>query len=368
MSTLLQWCSILILVMLIPVKTTNPSNAGDSHFPMSIGVRPHYGFIIIHSQDILPVKDSHPFGFGIDLSWHYNSKKAFDRCLCFPRLGISTTFWNYDSPEILGNGVNTIFFIEPFFGINNKVSFSFRAGTGLAYASLPYDPVENPENLSYSTRFSFALQVAAGLNVWLSDKMMMNASVNYNHISNGGMKDPNKGINYPTFSLGFDYYIRNAPFTPFPQSDWRKNDGQQTKFFISSFATKRELEVDNEQKTFPAAGLNFRVSHQVSRINALGGGVEVMGDWSNREKIEQEGKNESHYMAGLFVGNDFLLGRFVFGQQFGVYVFNPYGGTPDLYQRYFLDLLVTKMLTTGVGLKAHGHVADFLDFRVGVSF
>jgi len=366
MSTLFQW--FLILILLMPARNAYPAKSDISPFPLSIGVRPHYGFIIIHSRDILPVKNSHPFGLGVDVSWHYNSKKAFDRCLCFPRLGISTTFWNYDSPEILGNGVNSIFFIEPFFGIYNKVSFSFRAGTGLAYASRPYDPVSNPENLSYSTRFSFALQVAAGLNIWLSDNMMMSAAANYNHISNGGMKDPNKGINYPTVSLGLDYYLRNATFESFPQSDWRESVAHKTRYFISAFATKRELEIDNEQKTFPAAGFNFRVNHQVSRINAIAAGLEVMGDWGAREKSKQAGQTSSHYMAGLFVGNDFLLGRFMFGQQFGVYVFNPYGGTPDLYQRYFLDFFATKSVTTGIGLKAHGHVADFLDFRIGVLF
>ena len=34
---------------------------------------------------------------------------------------------------------------------------------------------------------------------------MLTASGNYNHISNGGLKQPNKGINYPTLALGLDY-------------------------------------------------------------------------------------------------------------------------------------------------------------------
>lgn len=354
-----------ILIFFSPGVISASTSDENPRVPRALGVKPHYGFIILHSEDLYPVKDSYPYGLGLELSWHYDSKKAYDRCLCFPRLGVSATYWNYDSPEILGEGMNALFFVEPFFGVRNKLSFSFRGGLGLAYASMPYDEMTNPENLSYSTRFSFALQVAAGVNCRINKNLMTNLSANYNHISNGGMKDPNKGINYPTVSFGLDYYLNPPDFQKFTGSDWRNEAGGRNRWFFSAFGTKQEVKIDYETKSFPAIGLNTRFSRQLSRINALVAGAELMGDWGNKKKIEQSGEDTGHGMAGLFVGNDFLLGRFIFGQQFAAYIYNPYGGTPDVYQRYFLDFIVTNHLTAGVGLKAHGHVADFLDFRVG---
>ncbi len=336
--------------------------------PPVIGIRPHYGFIIVHSRDIRPVKDSYPFGVGIEISRHQNSKKTFDRCLCFPRLGVSTIFWDYNSREILGRGVNSIFFVEPFFGINNKVNFSFRAGAGFAYANRPYDETTNPDNLSYSTRFSFALQVATSLNLWISEKLLFNVSANYNHISNGGMKEPNKGINYPTASIGIDYYLRKSKFERFPPEDWRSEPSKKGRFIVSAFATSRDLKVKDERKKYPAAGLNIRLSQRVSRLNAINGGIEIMGDWKNRELLKIRGENPEYLMAGLFAGNDFLLGRFLFGQQFGAYLYNPVGGRPDVFQRYYLEFMINSRIIAGTGLKAHGHVADFLDFRLGILF
>jgi hypothetical protein len=336
--------------------------------PLVIGLRPHYGFVLIHSRDIRPVKDSYPVGAGIELSWHQNSGKAYDRCLCFPRLGVSTIFWDYDNKEILGKGINSIFFVEPFYGIRNKVNFSFRAGAGIAYANRPYDEIANPDNLSYSTQFSFALQVATSINWWVAEKFMVNLSASYNHISNGGMKQPNKGINYPTASIGLDYYIRSGTFEKYPQSDWRDDMSPKTRYVISAFATTRDLKIDDERKKYPAAGLNIRVSQRVSRLNAITGGIEIMGDWKNREILKMQKENPEHLMAGLFAGNDFLLGRFVFGQQFGVYLYNPVGGTPDVFQRYHIEFMINKRLVAGIGLKAHGHVADFLGFRFGILF
>lgn len=371
---IIKYFSVVLRLMLLAILSNCPNGRivggekSNEATPLVIGIRPHYGFVIIHSQDIRHVKDSNPFGVAIELSWHQNSEKAFDRCLCFPRLGVSTTFWDYDNREILGHGINSIFFVEPFYGINNKVNFSFRAGAGIAFANRPYDALTNPDNLSYSTRFSIALQVAATINWWIAEKLMMNFSANYNHISNGGMKQPNKGINYPTASIGLDYYIRSATFKKFSQTDWRHDVSSKTRCVISAFATTRDLKIDDKQKKYPAAGLNFRVSRRVSRLNAITGGVEIMGDWKNRKLLKMQGENPDYLMAGIVVGNDFLLGRFIFGQQFGAYLYNPVGGTPDVFQRYYLEFMFNQRIVAGLGLKAHGHVADFLDFRFGIFF
>jgi hypothetical protein len=37
-------------------------------------------------------------------------------------------------------------------------------------------------------------------------------SAQYNHISNGGIKEPNKGLNYPTVAGGFHYYLEAPSF------------------------------------------------------------------------------------------------------------------------------------------------------------
>jgi hypothetical protein len=359
--------SLMLMICIIAINAAKAGEENGAAFPMVVGLKPHYGFVLIHSRDIRPIEDSYPYGLSLEFSWHFNSQRAFNRCLCFPRLGLSTTFWDYDNRQILGRGANAVFFVEPYFGVNNRVNFSFRTGLGLAYANRPHDERTNPDNLSYSTRVSFALQVAAGFNFWLSDRMMLNVHGNYNHISNGGMREPNKGINYPTASIGLDYYIRPAVFKSYPQTDWREQTKVFTRFHASAFASTRELEVDGERKKYPAVGMNIRVNRRVSRINAIVAAAEIMGDWKNRKQQLMDNKSDGHLMIGVLAGNDFLLGRFIFGQQFGVYLYNPHGGTPDVFQRYYLDFFITDWLTSGIGLKAHGHVADFLEFRVGLA-
>lgn len=49
-------------------------------------------------------------------------------------------------------------------------------------------------------------------------------------------------------------------------------------------------------------------------------------------------------MAGLVVGNDFLPGRFIFGQQFGTYIYNPAGGRTDAFQRYYPEFVIKQRI------------------------
>lgn len=83
--------------------------------------------------------------------------------------------------------------------------------------------------------------------------------------------------------------------------------------------------------------------------------------------LEQEGDDATPVKAGLAIGHEFLLGKFLFSQQFGVYLSNPNPLHDDVYQRYGLVYRINKSLSAGINLKAHGHVANFLDFRLGFS-
>ena len=270
---------------------------------VALGIRPHYGFVILHSQDIRPIGQSYPRGLSVDVSWHKTSRNAFNSCLCFPRLGVSTTFWDFDNPEVLGQGVTSVFFVEPFFGATRKTSFSIRSGFGLAYANKPYDENNNPDNLSYSTRLSFAMLLSANLNYRLNNRIMLSLSANYNHISNGGMKEPNKGINYPSVSIGLDYYLDPVKFRKFEYDDWRTSVEKRNRYFVWVTGTAKQVSGYGKTKRYPVIGINGRFARQVSRINALSIGMDFLSYVVHREEIKMSGSNEVHLKSRFLIGN-----------------------------------------------------------------
>lgn len=329
-----------------------------------LGLRLHHGFVLIHSRELVPVRHSNPTGVELDFAWHKTSEKAWESCHCYPKTGFVLTFWDYDQPDILGYGASGMFYLEPVFAAWHPAGFSVRAGIGLAYQTKPYDALSNPLNQSYSTYWAFVLQLGGSAHIRLHPRWLLDVTAVYNHTSNGGFQEPNKGINWTTASLGLGYYLTAPTFRNRIRKNWREEKSSETRFDLTVYLAFEEP----VSKTYLLSpGIEAKASRQVSRLSALTLGAEWIYANGIRYEIEQNGRTESPQQLGLALGHEFLLGQFVFSQQFGVYAYRPFRVRDDLYQRYSLMYRYSRHLSFGGGLRAHRHVADFFDLRIAVS-
>ena len=324
------------------------------------GISYHKARILIHNEDLDVVDNSYPNGLQMDLAWQQRSESSWNMCHCFPKMGLSVIFWDYDKPDILGYGASGIFFIEPEYNSMRKIAFAVRAGFGLTYMSNPYHETSNPENRAYSTSLNFALILGGRLGVRLSERTRLDLSVMFNHNSNGGVKSPNRGLNYPSASLGFSRYIASPAFEQFGKSDWDRSE-RANRLDVAPFISWKQVAGDVHRYS---GGLEIKKSRQFGRINAWTLGVEYLYDTFETYYMSEEGKSGSNNKFSSALGHEFLLGKLIFSQQFGVYVYKPNGLGADFYQRYGLTYSFTPKLALGVNLKSHGHVAQLVDYRV----
>ena len=357
---------LLVPIIILTTISLCGQNSLDTNSTVQLfGLRLHQGSVLIHSRHLRPIEDSYPIGLELDLAWHKTSKSAWESCLCYPKIGVATTFWDYDNPDILGQGVTSMFYIEPVFGALNWISFSVRAGFGLSYQNRPYNAQNNPFNLSYSTHIAFPLQLGGNAHFRIAPKWMLDATFVYNHFSNGGIKEPNKGINWPSVALGFGYYLEPPKFNKWTKKNWRENGDPDIRLDIAIFSAVHEPET----KVFVfSPGLEVKYSRQFSRINAFTLGGEWMYDNKAKHKMERFGIQRDPQKASLALGHEFLMGKFLFSQQIGYYLYKPHREGDNLYQRYGLIFQANPKISFGINLKAHRHVADFVDFRVGWSW
>ena len=96
-------------------------------------------------------------------------------------------------------------------------------------------------------------------------------------------------------------------------------------------------------------------------------GIEYLYDNFQVYRYEQEDIEVNGHKFSSAVGHEFLIGNLIFSQQFGVYLFRSYSEGADVYQRYGLNYNFTSWLALGVNLKAHGNVAQLVDFRAAFS-
>src|SRR5690606_38922491 len=70
-----------------------------------------------------------------------------------------------------------------------------------------FDPVSNPSNIFFSVPVNFLVFLASSMEYRFSPAWSGQFSLSYNHISNGGQKQPNKGINYPMVGFGVNHFF-----------------------------------------------------------------------------------------------------------------------------------------------------------------
>lgn len=330
----------------------------------SVGVGAQHGFIFAHSEAVENTRGAHPTGVEAILSWQRNDSAIWNLCNCFPRKGLLLAYYDYDA-GVLGRSATAAYFLEPTYRLSRGSFFAFRGAAGLSYLTNPYHPVKNPSNRSYSTSVSAYLLLGVGLWFRVGEQWWLNSSVNYQHESNGGLREPNKGINWPTAGLALSYQQQSRPYysgVRYKERTWRGRppQGEVALFGIA----RRNLDERGRSRRLPLIGLAVQGSKQVGRISNLTLGAEVYRDEELRLDLRKDSIDAPPVLAGVQAGHQFILGRFLFSQSLGVYVFDKTPYFDRLYHRWALQYQVGKHMGIGISLKAHRHVADFADLRV----
>ena len=180
----------------------NSAGKQSGIFSKAVGIQ--HGFIFAHSEAVQNTSGANPTGAEISLAWQRNDSATWVLCNCYPRKGLLISYYDFDT-KILGKGFTAAYFLEPNYRVGKNIFFSFIGSAGLSWLTNPFDSISNSTNQSYSQYLNGYLRVGIGLWFRLNDQWWMQSSANYHHESNGGMKNPNKGINWPTAGIALSY-------------------------------------------------------------------------------------------------------------------------------------------------------------------
>ena len=217
-----------------------------------------HGFIFAHSPAVENTKGAHPTGVEINLGWQKTDSSTWEICNCYPHQDVLIAYYDYDT-KILGKGLLLAYFLEPSYRLSKRTFFFIRGNIGLAYLTNPFDSIENPTNQSYSGPLNGYLLFGIGLWFRVSKHWWVNGSVNYQHISNGGLTLPNKGINWPRAGLSVMYQKDVRAYYTGPRvkdKSWKKNP---LRWDVALFGiAKKGTDEMGRNKRLPLVGLNFQ--------------------------------------------------------------------------------------------------------------
>lgn len=330
----------------------------------SAGAGLQHGFIFAHSQDVQNTKGANPTGIEAYFSWQGIDTAIWKLCNCFPRRGLLVAYYDYDN-SILGKSATAAYFLEPSYRLGKETFFSFTGASGVSYLSNPFDSIKNFANRSYSTHISVYLRVGVGLWQRFANHWWLNASVNYQHESNGGLRQPNKGINWPTAGIIISYQKDQPEYISGKRSKEKFRSIDHPRWDAAFFGTaRRTLNLRGESIRLPLFGISITASKQVGRINMLTLGAEAARDEELEVKLKRDSLKASAVNAALLAGHEFILGKFLFTQRIGLYLLDETPYHDLLYHRWGIQYRIRKNFGVAVTLKAHRHVADYGDLRL----
>lgn len=330
------------------------------------GFRFYTGHVFAHTRAVNNTAGTSPFAFEIELSKRQISQEVWNLCHCYPTTGYLLAFKNYNN-DILGYGFNAAYFVQYHLFSTARVSPVVRGSCGIEYNTKPYHKRNNPENNSYSSPINGSLQFAIGADALLGKNLQFDVLFGLNHISNGGLRQPNRGINWYGAAFNLSYL---PDFSPPQKMNRNASESEPYKKWIGrvEFYLSYLSETFDEKERLVIFGTEAIAGRRLSPLHSVLAGVEWNLDMRNKRWAEHQNLLVNPNRYSLFSGHEFNMGDFRFSQKIGIYFFDKLKRNDMLYHKWGINYNFSSNLTLGFDLKAHRHIAEFLSLRCGVNF
>ncbi|MCA0427748.1 MAG: hypothetical protein LCH37_09975 [Bacteroidetes bacterium] len=318
-----------------------------------------------HDKTLSQFGGSRAKGFQLDIQRKRVDAEASSYAGISYSSGFSFQVFQFDSAA-LGTTVNALYFIEPVIAQIGKSSLRLRAAGGFNYATNPFNRQSNRTNTAYSLHTSGCLTMGLTFDFPVRGGNLI-AYSGMNHFSNGNSKNPNYGLNYFQFSVGYEGNL-GRPVKSAIQSYQNGYRGYYAEIY-GQYANKTHQ--DAQGKRWSVLGGTFLVGRRLSNLHAVYLGGEWFSDPSLRFAMDNHPiygtGNFSHRLAGVFIGHDFVFHRMRFSTALGTYVFKeaPNFFTGPFYQRWGVDFTFFKKVVAGINLNTNFQKAFVLDVRLG---
>lgn len=176
----------------------------QSRLNWGIEIKPKLGFLIADRGVVGYLPRSHAFGGEASFVIYTNGLKKWHKSYNHPIIGMTLFGASVGNSKILGNFFGSYAFIEFPFLKTKRYRFTGKLGSGLAYGTKAYDPINDPKNAVISTHVN-ALVCFGLKNRFVVNNHQYVLGIDLTHCSNGAFKVPNIGINMPFISLGYGY-------------------------------------------------------------------------------------------------------------------------------------------------------------------
>ena len=285
-----------------------------------------------------------------------------------PKIGFSVYYSTLSNDAVFGRSLAVYPFIRFQIFSYRKWQNYFQAGAGLNYVNKHFDLQDNYQNIAVGSSLNAYINFSLGLQYQLSDKYVLDFGIDFNHLSNASLQEPNVGLNFVNLFTGFNYLIGNRTAIKHQElPDYKKNNR-----ILLSYSAGLKHTRSFQGYHYLVQSLSFVYKRNMDYRWALGLGVDAFYDSS--VIVEEKSKNQPYhtidnFKTGLNFNQELILGDFSFSLAEGIYV-----GLLDTYKkeyiyhklevRYFLN----QHFFLKIYLKSHWNILDYMEWGGGYAF
>ncbi len=345
--------------------------------PGKIGISADYylGKHVRHSPKIIPALNGLTHAWEVSCFKQTSGKEAWQRKLLYPEIGGTFYVAHNINPGIFGTTIGLMGTVKFFMLRSNVADLYIRLGSGAAFLTNSYHINRNPDNNVIGSTLNAMAQIKFGADFKPLPWFHISLAGALMHQSNGGIQQPNLGINVFAGSIGFKYYPNAKPFSyerariPKPYrpnefifrfgigiTDLWKN-GPKYPIYMATFAYARYTSIVNKV----IAGITFEYNYAIR-------------DFERQAEIGNARQQRMNaFTPSIFIGDEVIINRVGMLYAAGVYLHHPTQRTSWVYLKaganyYPFDLGKNGTIKPYIGahLKAHKAIAQTIEFCAGV--
>lgn len=323
--------------------------------------------------------------------------KPWHQSFRYPQVGVAFVYGMLGNPDVLGHNFSLVPGITFESRDDRKVPVDLRLGTGLAWFSKPYDRLENPENMVIGSHVTNITCISASYRKNINRYFALWAGLSFVHFSNGHYQLPNVGMNTFAVNAGVKWYPYGKPELRRTEEselavDHRVKANIRLGFGVNEFGSATK---PIGGPRYPVYVVNAYASKRVGRVSNLHAGVFLtyytgFHDFIINQNYYSRGKFIKAGVVSLFIGHEFMFGRFGLVWQSGINVYNPFqreyfrmtygSGTTAKIKTWWCNKIGTQFyllkperegrfnLWIGAYIKSNLMTADFVESSVGFCF
>lgn len=299
-----------------------------------------------------------------------DGKKPYQYYRRYPQIRLTYLYSDFGGSEQLGVLNAILPNIHLPLISTKKFTFSFGMGLGLAHLSKKFDRINNYQNLAIGSNYNAAIKFETLFQFKIKTQLRFNAGFSMIHISNGTIKSPNYGLNFPAIFAGFAWKILPGEIKYFkPEKEITKR-GKINVRLLGSVATKQIINVWDEH--FAIFATSLTVSRFYNNTNKMLLGFDAIYDESTRYLLEKDEMPADEWIditkIGINIGHEWTFSKLSVFMNMGYYVHNNNETNAVLYNKLGVNYNVLKFAYVGINLQTHWAKADFLSVGLGLNF